>query len=51
MRPRWQVALLLASCPIWLIPALIYIGWVEAGRGFFAEFPMAIRYILKGNLK
>lgn len=49
MRPRWQVALFLLTCPIWLLPVLIYVGWKEAGRDFIKDLPKGARYAFLGE--
>lgn len=49
MRPRYQVALLYLTMPIWFIPALLYIGWDEAGRQTIKDIPMGLRYTLTGK--
>jgi hypothetical protein len=50
MRPRWQVTFLLLTLPIWFIPAMIYVGWVEAGRDIITkDFPVGIRWMLFGK--
>ena len=37
MRPRWQVTLLLLTLPIWFLPAMVYVGWMEAGRDIITK--------------
>lgn len=49
MKPRWLVALMLLTMPVWFIPAMIYIGWMEEGREYIAEIPKAIRYAFLGE--
>ena len=48
MRPRWQVAVIVFSSPVWFLPSLLYIGWIEAGLDFLKDIPQAMRYIFKG---
>lgn len=50
MKSRWQVAALLITLPVWVIPALLYVGWKEAGRENFADIPFAIRYVFTGKM-
>jgi hypothetical protein len=49
MRPRWQTAIIIFTTPLWIIPAMFYIGWIEGGKAYFKEFPFALRYIFKGK--
>lgn len=48
MKPRWKVALMLFTFPIWLLPALIYVGWQEGGREFIQDIPTAWNWAIKG---
>ena len=50
MRPRWQVAFLLLTLPIWFIPGMIYIGWVEAGRDVITQdIPLGLKWVFTGK--
>lgn len=50
MRPRWQTALMVFTTPVWIVPALLWIGWREAGRDYFTdELPKAFLWIFKGQ--
>ncbi|TCM25145.1 hypothetical protein [Novosphingobium sp. ST904] len=49
MKPRWLVALMLLTIPIWFVPGLIYIGWKLEGRDFITKIPKAVRYAFFGR--
>jgi len=48
-RSRWLVGAFILTLPFWFIPALIWIGWREAGRDLFRELPAAIRWTIRGK--
>lgn len=50
MRPRWQVAFLIFTMPIWLLPAMVWLGWKEGGKDTVKEVPRALRYIFTGQV-
>lgn len=49
MQPRWKTALLLLSLPVWFLPALIYVGWKEAGRYTWQDLPDAFMWAVFGK--
>ena len=49
MRPRWVVALLLFTFPIWFLPAVFWVGWKECGMATLEEFPSWVRYVFLGK--
>lgn len=49
MMLRFKVALLLVTLPAWLVPALLVVGWKEAGRDLFRDLPEAFRFIIRGE--
>lgn len=48
-RPRWQAVALTFTLPIWIIPALLWVGWQEAGREVFREIYQNWRWLLTGK--
>jgi len=49
MRPRWQVALLLLTMPIWFLPGMIYVGWLESGRYLLDDIRDGVPWVLFGK--
>ena len=49
MRPRWQVALLLLTMPLWIIPGLLYVGWMETGRNLIYDIRIGVPWVLFGK--
>lgn len=49
MRPRWQVALLVLTMPVWFLPAILYVGWCEAGKEVVSDIPRAVYYLATGK--
>lgn len=48
-RPRWVVAIAFVTMPIWIVPALLWVGWMEAGRDLVKQIGPGLRWIFLGK--
>lgn len=49
MRPRLLVAFFLLTLPIWFIPAMVYVGWLEDGRYMIKDVPAGLKWVVFGK--
>lgn len=49
MQPRWKTVALLLTMPVWFLPALVWVGWKEAGRYTWKDLPDAFRWGFLGR--
>jgi hypothetical protein len=49
MRSRPVCALLLLTLPVWFLPALLWVGWKEAGRDVMRDVIPGLRWAILGR--